>query len=268
MIKEAITNILNFTEANNTSDVILRQIGMGSIPLTPKMISRIFPKKKMYYFHALPPAYLAKLPMLIKSKKQISAFTKWDSNMIFSAGPTDMEYNNVIVAVLEGYYNLEFPADVWTTKDKQGKRWIDVQITTDLYHDDLGYILSKISKEIINKTENILKINGTNLGEYADNSDRTSKEKYEIIKTYNDTTEKTLLKYAKDLKNAIFEGDIGDYNEIIGYNFDIVNFLVTKESEDRFYINLPKKLENIPITIVDDLNKLEHELNTWKRMNK
>ena len=80
-------------------------------------------------------------------------------------------------------------------------------------------------------------------------------------------TEKVIKKYAKDLSNAILKGDKGDYNEIIGYNFKIVNFLVTKEAEDRFYINLPKKLENIPITIVDDLNKLEHELNTWKRMN-
>ena len=148
MIKEAITNILNLSEANNTSDVILRQIGMGSIPLTPKMISRIFPKKKMYYFHALPPAYLSKLLRVKNSKKQISAFTKWDTHMIFKEGPIDMEYTNIIVAVLNGDYNLEFPADVWTTKDKQGKRWIDVQMTNDTYNDLLGDLLTKISKEI------------------------------------------------------------------------------------------------------------------------
>lgn len=252
MIKEAIK------KTSRSSDKIDRMLGWN-IPLTPKMMKRIYPEnKEMYYFHTINIYDMEKLMKMQGTKKQISCFDNWDMDYQIFQAPTGSISFEATVAVLKGEYSIKFPEDLWTMYDVDGTRWIDVD-SIDKFVKDKN--LKKTIKAMSDKIHQIIR------KEFKGKvpADFTQKEKYSFMKTYYDATEKAFEIYAEALSYYSRKADLYKYNEIIGYNFEVVEFVVDETTYG--YSNFSYLIEEIDAnhTTVDGDKEIAKRLNKYKK---
>jgi len=237
------------------SNRILYFIKNQYIPLTPKMLERIFVIHKEIYYHVTDINNTKKLEKLQGTKKQISCFNNWSSTAIFEYGADGINNSYPVTFTLKGSYTFGASSDIFTEQDPQGRRWISPLDITD---NDNGGLFSKISEDInkIFKKSKIMK----KIGE-IDITDTDNKTSYEIIKTYMDITEKVLLKYKDKIEDTLTEPEVYEYNEIMGYNFKIIS---KKMIEDDFvkYINLNARRIIASLGITTDIGNYEFEMYT------
>ncbi|MCK5536357.1 MAG: hypothetical protein KAI79_05985 [Bacteroidales bacterium] len=228
MIKEALNNI---NERKSTSHVLVWNLMDGDIPLTPKMMQRIFPNdNKKYYFHTLEFDDIHDLEKLQNTKKQISAFSNFTTSDIFR-GPFNGPQYRPVIAVLHGKYTMSFPEDIWSDRDRQGKRWISRNMAQNIQDVKLKEIVFKISDEIreyINKTYDPT---SKDWARYSMERIPQGKERNEFLKNMFDVAEKILLKHKKAFSEAINNAEYGGkthhtYDEVIAHSFKIVEILI------------------------------------------
>lgn len=268
MIREAITNI---SEGKDRSWQIINMINEGHyIPLGAKMMERLNPTEKMYYFHTSHINDLSNVKRLEKSRKQISAFTEWSGFDIFR-GPDGNEHDEPIISVLYGNYSINFSWDLWTIRDNDGKRWINVrEFLSNNNPEEIKDIFIKITELI---EEAMRKKYPEVVTMFPSNVDKEDKEtrtlRYNYIKYYYDVSEKIFGKYINEIKDLIKSKTLGTshYNEVIGYNYVIKEVLVREENYNDFRntVWVDTKLE---ATFVDSNQMTEKILNKYKRKNK
>lgn len=205
-------------EKNNSSAFIIKRIRNGAIPLSPSTFERIFGDKTGRYLHVLDISKISSLKKISKTKKSISAFSRMESNFIFT-GAKGLSIANPCVALLEGKYIFDFNDDVFTSFDSQGRRWIEVGDLEESasFYEDISDLIQDEFKE---------QLRGLNMHLYEL---KDNKEIQTAITLYFDITEKILksqekkiIKFNKTLINS--------YNEIVAYDFEIKKILVTKEN--------------------------------------
>jgi len=235
----------SLNEKDDSSVVILEFIARKFVPISPKMMERIFGDEEGTYFHMLDLLNVPQLRKLQNKRKTVSCFDKWNNDDIFS-GADGIELEEPVCAVLSGKKAVHHNADIWTKFDSQGRRWVEPDNIADSrvrrFWKTMG---EQIHRRIMDtdwfETENcefckdlscfIGKTIVSNECKY--NEDDLKKTKMELIKLYFDVTEEVLIDYKDDLKSLLeySENDLVDgYNEILGYDFKIIDLIITAEN--------------------------------------
>ena len=244
-----------------------QQWHMLSMPISEKMIERLFGKRKLRGYHVTNPENLERLAKIQNSAKSISTLT--------SGQTTDFEsgISSGGGAIIELEGNLLFSSykDVFSNLETaQGRRWVKMitiaknsTLAHKVYADIASEILKYISKNKIdffkdgvyytdeNTYENSLTPwlsfygKGNYSREYKDlvndgwalhinGKPVTGKDKANAIKFYYDTWEKYIKKKSKMFSEMLFSGldkgkGIGDAEDGITWNEHILNrFKVTQ----------------------------------------
>jgi len=241
-----LKNILeNLNEKNNSSASILDYIARKNVPVSPKMIERILGVEEGTYFHMLDLLNVPLLRKLQDKRKTISCFDKWSNDDIFS-GADGIELEEPVCAVLSGKKAIHHNSDIWTGFDSQGRRWVSPgNISDERVKRFWVTVGEQIHRRIVNsdwfEMENCefcedipCFINKTIMSnECGYGEDDLKKTKMELIKLYFDVTEEVLNDYRDDLKSLLeySENDLVDgYNEILGYDFKIIDLIITAEN--------------------------------------
>lgn len=227
--KEYIYNQIN----EKTHETIFQKMKSGDIPLTPKMLERIFPINKGHFFHVTDLTNKNRLEKIQKSKKQVSCFTDFYNYEIFG-GANGIEYEYPCTFILEGSYTFGSSEDVYTEPDDGGRRWIQYYEIMDtesseIFKDVSDYIIELFSKSKFGKEFTKDQIDAL----FYQPQDLDGKTKALIIKTYMDSAEKALLKYKDDIQNA-FSRETSSYNEVMGYNFVIKEQVIDIDSAGQY----------------------------------
>jgi len=128
---------------------IADKITKNEIPLTPKMINRVFSKKKFRAIHVSNWYHFKALHKIQNSKKSISVATNWVPRFIDSG----VWGGSGFTSVLEGELLVGNDDDIMSTPDKQGRRWISL----DYLKRSGGKDLSKDSFKMTNEIEQMKK---------------------------------------------------------------------------------------------------------------
>jgi hypothetical protein len=240
-----------------TSEYIIVRIIKGDIPISINIFDKINKISSTIYFHTTSIQNYNRLKNMSK-KKQLSVFTKWSDISIFS-GADEINNHYAATFILEGKYSFLSGKDMWTERDKQGRRWILVSDVSNNWSDK-NKLFENISKEIKFEFIEILKDKDVkikteskieNLGLIS-----SGKEKAIYIKAYFDATEKVLLKYKKELiefqKEEFYDVDT-TYNEIVAHDFNIKEILILK----KFKSESDKLNISEPVIYFDNIYKLE-----------
>jgi len=216
------------TEKNNSSGVIINRIIDFNLPLSPKMFEDVFENPEAIYLHTTVYTNIERLKKIQNTKKGVSCFTKWANNEIFSTGADGISNDNMpMTFVLKGRFTIDANEDIWTVPDEQGRRWV---ITNDIQDMGLIRLFREIGEDV--KKQMIKKYPLFKEARYyvIDGLDKiTGKEREKLIKDYFDISKKVLTKYKKEI-TAIRYQETKAYNEIIGYDFEIVDALMTREA--------------------------------------
>jgi hypothetical protein len=243
-----------------TSEYIIDRIIKGDIPISINIFDKIDKTKTLTYFHTTSIENYDKLKNMSK-KKQLSVFTKWSNISIFS-GADEIDNKHAATFVLEGKYSFLSGKDIWTERDKQGRRWILVgeldynwsnkqdlfkNISEGIKFEFVENLKDKDVKiKVLSRIENLRMIS-------------SGKEKAIYIKAYFDAAEKVLLKYKKKLikfqKEEFYDIDT-TYNEVIAHDFTIKEILTLK----KFKMECNKYNIKESIMFFDNVYKLEDYL--------
>jgi len=239
-------NILD--EKNNSSTTIFEKMIKWNIPLSPKMLERIFVVNKEEFFHVTNLTNKERLEKLQGSRKTVSCFTDFNSKDIFT-GPDGINYKFPAVFTLKGSYTFGSSEDVYTEPDRGGRRWIEQENimdpkSKDLFEEISLNIMNEFLKSSFGKDYTKEQLDSLFSEPYAIDN----KEKALIIKTYLDISEKVLKKFKDDIL-YLFNRDTKKYNEILGYNFKIQRIKMYKHN---FFKYLIQKHKNIPFDFCPD----------------
>ena len=224
----------DFIQTNErTHETIFQKMRSGDIPLTPKMLERIFPINKGLFFHVTDLTNKKRLEKLQKTKKQVSCFTDFYNTEIFS-GPDGIDYDYPCTFILDGFYTFGSSEDVYTEPDDGGRRWIQYyeimdSESSEIFKDVSDYIIELFSKSKFGKEFTLDQIDTL----FYEPQNLDGKTKALVIKTYMDSAEKALLKYKDDIQYS-FERETSSYNEIMGYNFVIKEILIDMDSAGHY----------------------------------
>jgi len=246
-------------EKNNSSDSIFKKMINWHIPLSPKMLERIFVVNKEEFFHVTDLTNRKKLEKLQGSRKTVSCFTDFNSEDIFT-GADGIDYKFPAVFTLRGSYTFGSSEDVYTEPDSGGRRWIEPQNIMDPKSEELfreislnimnEFLKSSFGKDYTKEQLDLL---------FSEHDKIDKKEKALIIKTYLDISEKVLKKFKDDIL-YLFDRDTKKYNEILGYNFKIQSI---KMHEYNFFNYLMYKHKNTPPNFYPDGDE-EDKLTAYK----
>jgi len=204
-------------EKNNSSYATIQMIQEGDIPLSGKTFERIFGKRNRKLLHVHSIHSIFNLKDLEGTKKTISAFHSWKNDSdIFISGADGLDIDNIAVCCFQGDVVVDANVDIYTAKDSQGRRWVELMNLDD---PDTLQLFKKISNDVrleFNKKSPYPIADDHYKSRYNDdnpwNQDFDGKTKAKIIKSYFDATEKVLMKYKKELE---FNGPVYDYNETV-----------------------------------------------------
>jgi len=216
-----------------THETIFQKMRSGDIPLTPKMLERIFPKNTGYFFHVTDLTNKKRLEKLQKTKKQVSCFTDFYNYEIFG-GADGIDYDYPCTFILEGNYTFGSSEDVYTEPDDGGRRWIQYyeimdSESSDIFKDVSDYIIEIFSKSKFGKEFTKDQIDAL----FYEPQNLNGKTKALVIKTYMDSAEKALLKYKDDIIDS-FGRETSSYNEVMGYNFIIKEIMMDIDSAGHY----------------------------------
>ena len=289
---------------DKTSEKIWRNIKFINIPISPKFWEETFGSQEIYCFVSMRPNRISSLIHRQHKKNQISTFTDYSDFDIFW-GATGLEWSgDTIVAVLKGKPSIKGKKDLWSTYDDMGRRWINVSDYKENYNDAMTSVFVKIKNEIKKRYIEFLK-NGVNKNLFKTKLEFTdqftsifgyrwwfednwktlgtedfkkeqklfNKDKQLVIKSYFGIVYQILKKYKKDLQNAYKETILGDYNEVLCYDYKIQEIIVYK-SEDSLGANYKvtkehlKQFKGYKVTVVTNEDEIDSVLRKYKAKNK
>lgn len=209
----------------------------GRVPLAPKLWSRIQKINKVHRcYHTTDLNGLKTIQKIQGQKKQISAFTVGDTTV---AG--GVETDGGILIELSGESTLTLDGDAWTSLDRSGTRWWDLEEMANGL--DRMKLLIKLREKLQTAMKDVLKDNFGNF--FTDNNFKyqppsflasiitnkfSGKDKAKFIKMGLDVAEKiiksvdfdSIIKLANEEGNKIY-GSMAHFDEIVLHNFKILN---------------------------------------------
>lgn len=254
-LKKFIEDLNNTNEKNSSSLRIIDYIFTGGIPISPSSFERIFGHLYGRYLHATEVSNFKSLMNLQGTRKTISCFNKWENNKIFKYGATGIDLVYPCTFLLEGNYAIDAGADIYTSYDSAGRRWI----LPGEFPEQKGNIfklIDKISKTIIQKYTKENPIVGELINSVVSGQkfrrvairdfEETSLPKSEVISKYIDISEKVILSFKSDIEKH-FSKLTYNYNELLGYNFKVIGGVITKQSFNNYkeYRNVPSELNSL-----------------------
>ena len=258
---------MNFREyiTESQSMQMLAMMGKAMIPISPKFFEDVFKPDKMFCFVAIEPQRMESIYRRQHERKTISTFTEWTNTNIFW-GASGMEWKdnmngNTIIAVIKGKPSIKLPTDAWSDYTDAGRRWLDIgAIVRNTKNKDIKKIFNSMYKEIKKKYA------------FIDHKS-TGKERREYIKGYIDYTYDLLKKYKNDLAKAY--QDIDKYDEVLCYDYDLVQFIILDKTGDFEYhltsdnfLGTSDVLAKVPYSVVKSARSLSSELRKYKKKNK
>jgi len=209
----------------------------GRVPLAPKLWSRIQKINKVpLCYHTTDLNGLKTIQKIQGQKKQISAFTVGDTTV---AG--GVETDGGILIELSGESTLTLDGDAWTSLDRSGTRWWNLEEMANGL--DRMKLLINLREKLQTAMKDVLKDNFGNF--FTDNNFKyqppsflasiitnkfSGKDKAKFIKMGLDVAEKIIahsnfdkiITLADEEGNKIY-GSMGHFNEIVLHNFKILN---------------------------------------------
>ena len=216
------------TEKNDSSKEIIENIINFDLPLSPKMFEDVFNNPEAIYLHTTVYTNIERLKKLQGTKKGVSCFTKWDNNEIFSSGAIDIANDDMpLTFVLKGRFSIDANEDIWTVPDSQGRRWVKQNQILD---HDIATLFTKISTDMRKLMTKKYPLFNESRYEIMDSFDYINgKERQKLIVDYFDIAKKVTTKYKKEIIAMRYK-ETQAYNEIIGYDFEIVDALMSRDA--------------------------------------
>ncbi len=226
-----LLQLLEYTEENKGKEWAMFLDGL--IPLSPSIMKRLNKVKEDYkVYHSTDEKGLKSLIKLQGKSKGISTTTIVD-DMIQSGVDTD----GGLIVKLTGTSIFHAAGDAWTTKDRNGMRWINTAASTVNNMMTKYYFILKLVKDIQKITRDIavdvFDIDIKNYEEFTPDqiiqyidSNSTGKLKREFIKRCFDEVEKRLTVFDWDKFGNLFlvpyaNDNFVEYNECILTKFKI-----------------------------------------------
>lgn len=242
------------------------------LPVHPTLWKRVFnnqvDRDTVYHVFAARNAGVTKgierLMKLQGKKKSISAFTEMDAQQLRGG----INVGGGIVAEMQADILIEYPEDIFSQPDSNGRRWIGLQHLDDKTYDQISDAVSDLRIELLKKHFNghkdfppsakqakddwmtieaeLLKDSGFewNAGTITGDDEWKAREKYAnkkkslLIADYIDGLERIMKKRALAIRNSLMQTGIQKYeetawNELVVSNIDVKHLHILRDQ--RFY---------------------------------
>ena len=217
-----------------------------SAPIMKKVIGDI----DVSSFHITDIKNVSKIKSLVGKKKSISTFNTYGANASELKHGVGIKTKGGILLSLEGKLMASNAADIMSSPDESGRRWIADYHLTDIF-DDVGAgeigIETELDKNKIWKE----KYSALSLGKITA---LTSKDKAEYIKLYIDAVTKLMIKHKEAIKKefgqAVTDND-GFWNEMVVSQIKVKDALILSDS--------------VPMKFVWDKHPEHDTVDTWNK---
>lgn len=203
---------------------------------------------------------IERLMKLQGKKKSISAFTEMDPQQLRGG----VNVGGGIVAEMQADILIEYPEDIFSQPDRNGRRWIGLQHVDDTTYDQISAAVSDLRIELLKKHFNGFKdfppnereakdawkniedelsrdsMTAWQAGEISgdDRSKYANKKKSLLIADYIDGLERIMKKRALAIRNFLMQSGIQKYeetawNELVVSNIDVKHLHILRDQ--RFY---------------------------------
>ena len=202
---------------------------MRKIPISAPIMKKVIGDIDVSSFHITDIKNVSKIKSLVGKKKSISTFNTYGANASELKHGVGIKTKGGILLSLEGKLMASNAADIMSSPDESGRRWIADYHLTDIF-DDVGAgeigIETELDKNKIWKE----KYSALSLGKITA---LTSTDKAEYIKLYIDAVTKLMIKHKEAIKKefgqAITDND-GFWNEMVVSQIKVKDALILSDS--------------------------------------
>jgi hypothetical protein len=235
---------------------ISKQMGLGMLPITDKIIQSLGFGERKIVFHATNLKHLKDLKKTGRTKKPISTFTRGLETLLYGG----MAVNPDVIARLEGTAVMEYEGDAYSQPDHQGRRWVPTHgaqkskfLQDALMTKPIELMWKFLDDDIVRTDTN--KIVNTfdefyNLVRYDDfyfervfNGYLTGKEKQKVIALYIANAENLMSNtmYSKIVNQLLTRDDSG-FDEVIMNKFKVLGVYSISHGKFNFKHNDAKEV--------------------------
>ena len=202
---------------------------MRKIPISAPIMKKVIGDIDVSSFHITDIKNVSKIKSLVGKKKSISTFNTYGANASELKHGVGIKTKGGILLSLEGKLMASNAADIMSSPDESGRRWIADYHLTDIF-DDVGAgeigIETELDKNKIWKE----KYSALSLGKITA---LTSTDKAEYIKLYIDAVTKLMIKHKEAIKKefgqAVTDND-GFWNEMVVSQIKVKDALILSDS--------------------------------------
>ena len=202
---------------------------MRKIPISAPIMKKVIGDIDVSSFHITDIKNVSKIKSLVGKKKSISTFNTYGANASELKHGVGIKTKGGILLSLEGKLMASNAADIMSSPDESGRRWIADYHLTDIF-DDVGAgeigIETELDKNKIWKE----KYSALSLGKITA---LTGTDKAEYIKLYIDAVTKLMIKHKEAIKKefgqAITDND-GFWNEMVVSQIKVKDALILSDS--------------------------------------
>ena len=207
----------------------LHMASMRKIPISAPIMKKVIGDINVTSFHITDIKNVVKLKSLVGKKKSISTFNTYGANASELKHGVGIKTKGGILLSLEGKLMASNAADIMSSPDESGRRWIADYHLTDIF-DDVGAgeigIETELDKNKIWKE----KYSALSLGKITA---LTGTDKAEYIKLYIDAVTKLMIKHKEAIKKefgqAVTDND-GFWNEMVVSQIKVKDALILSDS--------------------------------------
>ena len=207
----------------------LHMASMRKVPISAPIMKKVIGDINVSSFHITDIQNVSKIKSLVGKKKSISTFNTYGANASELKHGIGIKTKGGILLSLEGKLMASNAADIMSSPDETGRRWIADYHLTDIF-DDVGAgeigIETELDKNKIWKE----KYSALSLGQITA---LTSKDKAEYIKLYIDAVTKLMIKHKEAIKKefgqAVTDND-GFWNEMVVSQIKVKDALILSDS--------------------------------------
>jgi hypothetical protein len=225
-----------------------------NLPISSTIYKRVFDGRpdRDTVFHVMAVDAIDDLAKLQGKSKSISAFTEMTYNVMRNG----VNAGGGVIAEMEADILIEFPNDVMSRPDSNGRRWIPISNLTTPTYEKLRRDISKLMKELMSKHFDAQFIYGNDVIDILraweevparlmryyvtiGEPQKRGKAKAAIIKDFIDGSEKLMKKHAKLIKAELVQSNIKKketdmWNELVVNKIDIKKLHI--ERGPKFYM--------------------------------
>ena len=207
----------------------LHMASMRKIPISAPIMKKVIGDINVTSFHITDIQNISKIKSLVGKKKSISTFNTYGANASELKHGVGIKTKGGILLSIEGKLMASNAADIMSSPDESGRRWIADYHLTDIF-DDVGAgeigIETELDKNKIWKE----KYSALSLGKITA---LTSTDKAEYIKLYIDAVTKLMIKHKEAIKKefgqAVTDND-GFWNEMVVSQIKVKDALILSDS--------------------------------------